>query len=133
VPLPPLERRVGGVDGSQWDDASIGFYSTAIGYNNTAGGLYSFVSGYQSKAQSSYSLAMGYNANADGTGAVSIEYRTTADAAYSVAIGHRASTNGKTGAIVLSDQSSTDSVEASANNQFAARGRRRSPVHQLHQ
>jgi trimeric autotransporter adhesin len=113
--------RVGGVDGSQWDDSNIGFYSTAIGYNNTATGLYSFVSGYQSKALGSYSLAMGYNANADGTGAVSIGYRTTADAAYSVAIGQRASTNGKTGAIVLSDQSSTDSVEASANNQFSLR------------
>jgi hypothetical protein len=52
---------------------------------------------------------------------VSIGYRTTADAAYSVAIGQRASTNGKTGAIVLSDQSSTDSVEASANNRFSLR------------
>jgi hypothetical protein len=38
-----------------------------------------------------------------------------------VAIGHRASTNGRSGALVLSDQSATDSLEASANNQFSSR------------
>src|SRR5215213_5509985 len=113
--------RAGGVTGTQWDDASVGFYSTAFGYNTTASGLYTFVSGYESLAQSSYGVAIGYNANSNGTGAVSIGYRTTADANNSVAIGYRASTNGKTGAIVLSDASSTDSLEASANNQFSLR------------
>jgi hypothetical protein len=113
--------RVGGVSGTQWDDASIGFYSAALGYNTTASGLYTLVAGYESKAQASYGVGIGYHANSNGTGAVSIGYRTTADAAYSVAIGHRASTNGKTGALVLSDQSATDSLEASANNQFSSR------------
>jgi trimeric autotransporter adhesin len=113
--------RAGGINGTQWDDANVGFYSTALGYNTIASGIYSLASGYQAQAQQSYSLGLGYNANANGVGAVSIGYRTTADASYSVAIGHRASTNGKTGAIVLSDQSATDSLEASANNQFSLR------------
>ncbi|HEU4560118.1 MAG TPA: tail fiber domain-containing protein [Longimicrobium sp.] len=113
--------RAGGVNGTQWDDANTGFYTAAFGYNTIATGLYSLVAGYQSQALQSYSIAMGYTANANGAGAISIGYRTTADASYSVAIGHRASTNGKTGAIVLSDQSSTDSLEASANNQFSLR------------
>jgi hypothetical protein len=77
--------------------------------------------GYQSTALGSYSNALGYTANADGNGAVSIGYRTTADADYSVAIGQRASTNGHAGAIVLSDGSTTDSTQASANNQFTVR------------
>ncbi|MFL5539061.1 MAG: tail fiber domain-containing protein, partial [Longimicrobiaceae bacterium] len=53
--------------------------------------------------------------------AVALGYRTTADADYSVAIGQRASTNGHAGAIVLSDGSTTDSTQASANNQFTGR------------
>ncbi|MBB4635666.1 tail fiber domain-containing protein [Longimicrobium terrae] len=110
-----------GSAGTQWDDANVGFYSWAGGYNTIALGLGSFAMGYQSTALGSYSNALGYTANADGTGAVAIGYRTTADADYSVAIGQRASTNGHAGAIVFADGSTTDSVQASANNQFSAR------------
>jgi hypothetical protein len=110
-----------GSAGTQWDDPSVGFYSWAGGYNTIALGLSSFAMGYQSSALGSYSNALGYTANADGTGAVAIGYRTTADADYSVAIGQRASTNGHAGAIVLSDGSTTDSTQASANNQFTVR------------
>jgi len=77
--------------------------------------------GYQSTALGSYSNALGYTANADGTGTVALGYRVTADADYSVAIGQRASTNGHAGAIVFSDGSTTDSTQASANNQFTVR------------
>jgi hypothetical protein len=110
-----------GSAGTQWDLANTGFYSWAGGYNTIALGLSSFAMGYQSTALGSYSNALGYTANADGNGAVSIGYRTTADADYSVAIGQRASTNGHAGAIVLSDGSTTDSTQASANNQFTVR------------
>jgi Head domain of trimeric autotransporter adhesin/Chaperone of endosialidase len=113
--------RAGGINGTQWDDANLGFYSTAFGYNSNAKGNYSIAAGYQSQTQSSYGVALGYNANSNGTGALSLGYFTTADANYSVAIGYRASTNGKTGAIVLADQSATDSLEASVNNQFSLR------------
>jgi trimeric autotransporter adhesin len=110
-----------GSAGTQWDDANVGFYTWAGGYNTIALGLSSFAMGYQSTALGSYSNALGYTANADGTGAVAIGYRTTADADYSVAIGQRASTNGRAGAIVFSDASTTDSTQASANNQFTVR------------
>ncbi|MDB4914806.1 MAG: Hep Hag [Gemmatimonadetes bacterium] len=110
-----------GSAGTQWDDPNVGFYTWAGGYNTIALGLASFAMGYQSTALGSYSNALGYTANADGTGAVAIGYRTTADADYSVAIGQRASTNGHAGAIVLSDGSTTDSTQASANNQFTVR------------
>ena len=110
-----------GSAGTQWDDPNTGYYTWAGGYNTTALGLASFAMGYQSQALGSYSNALGYTANANGTGAVAIGYRTTADADYSVAIGQRASTNGHAGAFVIADGSTTDSVEASANNQFSAR------------
>src|SRR4051794_38235814 len=110
-----------GSAGTQWDLANTGFYTWAGGYNTIALGLASFAMGYQSTALGSYAVALGYTANADGTGAVAIGYRPTADADYSVAIGQRASTNGHAGAIVLSDGSTTDSTQASANNQFTVR------------
>jgi hypothetical protein len=110
-----------GSAGTQWDDPNTGYYSWAGGYNTTALGLASFAMGYQSTALGSYANALGYTANADGTGAVALGYRSTADADYSVAIGQRASTNGHAGAIVLSDGSTTDSTQASANNQFTVR------------
>jgi hypothetical protein len=110
-----------GSGGTEWDDANTGFYSWAGGYNTTALGLASFAMGYQSTALGSYAVALGYTANADGTGAVALGYRSTADADYSIAIGQRASTNGHAGAIVLSDGSTTDSTQASANNQFSVR------------
>jgi len=110
-----------GSAGTQWDDPNTGYYTWAGGYNTIALGLASFAMGYQSTALNSYAVALGYTANADGTGAVALGYRVTADADYSVAIGQRASTNGHAGAIVLSDGSTTDSTQASANNQFSVR------------
>ena len=110
-----------GSAGTQWDEANTGYYTWAGGYNTTALGLASFAMGYQSQALGSYAVALGYTGNADGTGAVALGYRVTADADYSVAIGQRASTNGHAGAIVLSDGSTTDSTQASANNQFTVR------------
>ncbi|HEU4561616.1 MAG TPA: tail fiber domain-containing protein [Longimicrobium sp.] len=111
----------GGVNGTQWDDANLGFYGAAFGYNPTLKGNYSFVTGYQSQVQQSYSVAMGYTANSNGVGAIAIGYRATADSDYSLALGHRASTNGFDGAMVISDNSTTDSLEATANNQMMVR------------
>src|SRR3954471_4847077 len=110
-----------GSAGTEWDDPNTGYYSWAGGYNTMALGLSSFAMGYQSTALGSYATALGYTDNADGTGAVALGYRSTADADYSIAIGQRASTNGHAGAIVLSDGSTTDSTQASANNQFTVR------------
>ncbi|HEX2207139.1 MAG TPA: tail fiber domain-containing protein [Longimicrobium sp.] len=66
-------------------------------------------------------VAIGQNAWSQGDVAVAIGYRVTADANYSMAFGYRASTNGRTGAKVFGDASTTDSIEAVANNEFAVR------------
>ena len=93
--------------GTQWDDANIGFYSAAFGHATIAKGI--------------YSLAAGEASNASGQGSVALGYRATADADYAVALGHRASANGHPGSFNAADQSTTDSLQASANNQFNAR------------
>jgi hypothetical protein len=66
-------------------------------------------------------VAIGQNNWSDGDAAVALGYTTTADADYSMAFGYRASTNGHTGAKVFGDASTTDSIEAVANNEFAVR------------
>jgi flagellin-like hook-associated protein FlgL len=66
-------------------------------------------------------VAIGANNWSDGDAAVALGYTTTADADYSMAFGYRASTNGHTGAKVFGDASTTDSIEAVANNEFAVR------------
>jgi Chaperone of endosialidase/Head domain of trimeric autotransporter adhesin len=113
--------RVGGVDLDQWDDGNTGFYTLASGYNTIALGNYSVAMGYNARAQQAYGVSLGYTTNSDGAGAVALGYRSTADANYAVAIGQRASANGFSGAIVISDASSSDSLEASATNQFSLR------------
>lgn len=66
-------------------------------------------------------VAIGKSNWSDGDGAVALGQNSTADADYSMAFGYRASTNGHTGAKVFGDASSTDSIEAVANNEFAVR------------
>jgi hypothetical protein len=141
--------RSGNALAGSWDDANVGFYSwaggsgtiasqyasfafgdgsdatanysVAFGYQTQVSGAYGFGAGYQSRCTGLACTAFGYIANADGQGAVALGYRVTADANYSVAMGYRGSTNGHQGAFAFSDASTTDSLEASANNQFNGR------------
>jgi trimeric autotransporter adhesin len=77
--------------------------------------------GLRNNVQDEAGVAIGMDNGSNGAAAVAIGYSSTADADYSVALGHRASTNGQSGAFVINDASSTDSTEASAQNQFTAR------------
>jgi len=135
--------------GNYWDDANVGFYSwaggnltkasafgtfafgdqvtvsgvegAAFGGNNTVSGTAGFSTGLANNCSGYTCIAMGYTNTASGQGSVALGYRVTADANYAVALGHRASANGHSGVFVAGDQSTTDSVEASANNQFMTR------------
>lgn len=51
--------RAGTVTGTQWNAASIGMYSTALGYNATASGYSSTAMGADTNASDAYSTAMG--------------------------------------------------------------------------
>jgi len=141
--------RAGGVDGIQWVDANVGFYSWAGGNNNTASGYASFAFGDSNTASGTGSTvfgvnnvasgtvsfatgvnarcdgfgctAMGFNAYAGGQGSVALGYRVTAYADYATALGYRASSGNHEGAFVRGDASTTDSIVAVANNEFAVR------------
>jgi hypothetical protein len=113
--------RAGGVSGDQWNDSNMGFFSAAFGQNVQAEGSWSIAAGREVFTDQPYSVAFGFGAHANGQAAVAIGYRPTADANYAIAIGRGASANGYEGAIVITDGSTSDSLEASANNQFNLR------------
>ena len=86
---------------------SFGTCGIALGLNNTV--------------RDQAGVALGQNAWSDGDAAVAIGFRASARGNYSMAFGYRASTGGRTGAKVFSDASTTDSIVAVANNEFAVR------------
>jgi hypothetical protein len=113
--------RAGGVSSDQWNDANIGFFSVAFGQNVQAEGNWSIAAGHSAFTDQSYSISMGYGTHANGQAAIALGYRATANANYAVAIGRAVSVRGYTGAIVIGDGSSSDSLVASADNQFNLR------------
>ncbi|MBU1599901.1 tail fiber domain-containing protein, partial [bacterium] len=55
-----MALRAGRSTGTQWDDANVGYYSLATGYNTTASGDYSTAMGYNFTNPNHYSLGIGY-------------------------------------------------------------------------
>ena len=92
-----------------------------FGSSNTVSGTAGFSAGASNHCTGFGCTAIGFTNTASGQGSVAIGYRVTADADYAVALGHRASANGHDGVFVAGDESTTDSIEAVANNEFAAR------------
>jgi hypothetical protein len=94
--------RAGYVEGTQWDDASIGYSSMAIGYNTTANASYSTAMGFgttasgnastamgrQTTASASSSTAMGLNTIASGSSSTAMGSNTTASGNFSTALGY---------------------------------------------
>lgn len=86
--------RVGRVNGTQWNDGSIGVYSIAMGRNTTASGGYSTALGYGTEASGLQSTTMGWNTEASGAVSTAIGYNTKAGGDYSFAGGSGGSANG---------------------------------------
>jgi hypothetical protein len=107
--------RGGYVNGTQWDDANVGYFSTAFGYNARASGDYSFAAGRDATAANIDSIALGNFVTASG--------------AASVALGYYAHTNTRQGSFVFSDRSVVDdgnfvtdeSFKATVNHSFNVR------------
>jgi hypothetical protein len=100
--------RAGHAIGSEWDDASIGQHSVAMGRNVTA--------------SSSGSIALGESAFATAERAVAIGAFAEASAPYSLAIGRLVWVRpADRGAIVIGDGAPLGSLTSSAPNQFSAR------------
>ncbi len=127
--------RVGAVGGTQWDNANIGSYSSALGYSTTASGYLSTAMGawttasgegstamgHYTTASADYSTAMGYRTKASGDTSTAMGYWTTASGNVSTAMGSYASTNYKQGSFIIGDNSTATVTLNDANNQFMAR------------
>lgn len=125
--------RVGEATTTSWEDASIGFHSTAMGIGTTASGggsmawgafseasgLGATAFGYSNTASGVYSTAIGYNAYAVGAEATALGFQITANGDYSTAIGSYAAANGS-GSFAFGDHSTTSPVTA-ATNEFVVR------------
>ena len=102
--------RAGAVSGTQWDDANIGLYSTALGEDVRALG--------------DNAIAVGKRAVAANTGTVAMGEDVTATGANSVVLGYRASSSTGAGAprlgtFVFGDRSSSttgDTIHAEVTN-----------------
>jgi hypothetical protein len=100
--------RAGGINGTQWDDANIGLYSTAFGQDVRALG--------------DNALAVGQRAVAANTGTIAMGEDVTATGAYSVVLGYKASSSTKAGSprlgtFVFGDRSTTtDTIHAEVTN-----------------
>ena len=110
--------RAGSVQ-TQWDDANIGSYSSALNYRTTASGTYSFASGYLTEASGQRSTAMGSSTIASGLHSTALGSNTAAEGNYSTAIGRNitAQTNGS---FIIGD-ASTLAIQTTVDNSFIAR------------
>ncbi len=79
--------RAGGVNGAQWDAASIGQYSSALGASTIASGFSATALSYMTTASGSYSTAMGYTTIASGNTSTAMGLGTKASGDYSTALG----------------------------------------------
>ncbi len=87
--------RAGTVIGTEWDEASIGEYSTSTGYRSVASGTFSVAIGEQCNSIGEAAVAMGSETNAIGQHAISLGYYTVATGDISVAIGSGANAGGE--------------------------------------
>lgn len=86
--------RAGQVSGTQWDNANIGSWSFAMGFNPTASGQYSTSIGNTSIASGNYSFSYGINTTASGIHSFAFGNNTIATQPYSVAFGVNCSSIG---------------------------------------
>jgi len=91
--------RAGGVGGGvapadEWDDANIGDYSAAVGYDTEASGNFSAAMGCCSIASGGYSTAMGLASKASGFFSTAMGEGTTASEDFSTAMGQGTTASG---------------------------------------
>jgi hypothetical protein len=76
-----------GTGGTMWDDANVGFYTWAGGFNTTATGLYAFAMGDGSMATNTGSVAFGNDVVSSGQYATALGERTRAASRGTLAVG----------------------------------------------
>jgi trimeric autotransporter adhesin len=138
----------GGSGSTAWDDANIGFYSWAGGFQSRAGayasfafgdqvtvtgvdavgfgashtvtGTVGFAAGNSHQCSAFACVAMGHTNRAAGQASIALGERVHASGNWSVALGRRAHSN-HTGSFTWADASTTDSLRSSGDNRFHTR------------
>ena len=102
--------RAGAINGTQWDDANIGLYSTAHGQDVRASGDNSFASGLRATAANVGTIALGEDVIATGANSVVLGYKASS----STGAG-----SPRLGSFVFGDRSTSttgDTIHASVTN-----------------
>jgi trimeric autotransporter adhesin len=86
--------RAGFADGTQWNDGSIGYYSTAMGQNTTATAYHSTAMGSSTMASGASSTAIGSGSTASGSVSTAMGNGTMASGDYSIAMGYSTTASG---------------------------------------
>jgi len=86
--------RAGSASGTQWDGASIGDYSVAMGESTIASATQSTAMGRQATASGDYSVAMGNSTTASSNSSTAMGDYTTASGAISTAMGNATTASG---------------------------------------
>lgn len=94
--------RAGYINGTQWDDANVGYFSFAAGENARASG--------------DYGVSLGARNVAAGVSTFAVGEQNTASGAASVAMGYHAHTNARQGSFVFADRSTLDTLRAGVNH-----------------
>ncbi len=110
--------RAGSVNGSQWDAANIGAYSTALGYNTTASGPYSTALGSGSTASNVGATAMGLNTIASANSSTASGYVSIASGYGSTALGDHAQATGE-GSTALGKYTTAGGLYSTASGNYS--------------
>lgn len=113
--------RAGMAETTYWNDANMGLYSVAMGYQPRATGTASTAIGAYNRATGDYSLSLGSYSHATATHAIAIGTQVYASGIYSIAMGAGADTNGHDGAMVIGDDTYFQTAYASCDNQLTMR------------
>lgn len=128
--------RAGEVTGTQWDDASVGNNSIALGYNTTASGFLSTALGNATTASGQSSTALGsgnissntnsmswgYSTDATGNGATSFGLWALASASYSTAWGRSSVASGSYSTAFGNSTTSSGSYSTAFGNSTTSSG-----------
>jgi hypothetical protein len=123
--------RAGYVNGTQWNTANIGYYSTVFGANNTASGSMSFaigintiasgisafVGGSGCTAGGDKSFAFGSTCTANGEGSLAMGLGSDASGTYSTAIGNTATASGNS-SVALGSGTTAKAIGSIALGEF---------------
>ncbi len=114
--------RAGQVSGSQWDDASVGLSSVAMGQHTRAVGDASTAFGHGTAASGVSSTALGYLTVANGGFATAMGSQTFASAAVSTAMGYQTVASGTTSTAMGSGSTAGGAVSTAMGHGSTASG-----------